>query len=70
MSKLLAALLGMVVGAGLFATGVATGTAYATRHQDECDEPEASHYAREHHLAGAFSERRSTTSLQSENANY
>lgn len=48
MSKLLAALLGMVVGAGLFATGVATGTAFATRHQDECDEPETTTPAMEH----------------------
>lgn len=41
MHKLLLVLIGMVAGAGLFATGVAAGTAYAMHHQDECDEPES-----------------------------
>lgn len=40
--QLLLILMGMVLGAGLFATGVACGTAYATRHSgDECDEPDS-----------------------------
>lgn len=40
MRKLMLVLIGMVMGAGLFATGVACGTAYATRHSDECDAPD------------------------------
>ena len=39
-NKVLLVLIGMLAGAALFATGVATGTAFATRHQ-ECDEPDA-----------------------------
>lgn len=42
-------LMGMVVGAGLFATGVAAGTAYATRAQGECDAPDEAPTRVRHH---------------------
>lgn len=38
MSKVMATLVGMVVGAGLFATGLATGVALERQHQVECDD--------------------------------
>lgn len=39
MHRALLVLLGMMAGAGIFATGLATGMALM-RHHDDCDEPE------------------------------
>lgn len=48
MHRALLVLLGMMAGAGIFATGLATGMALM-RHHDDCDEPESTMRVKEVH---------------------